>query len=233
MYYHSNQASFIQIGSKEDKESKYVILNERLRNVPEVELEDSALYQHDREKTFAEVSGMSRAGYVQNYKTITTKLKTPVGGYNGLYLTAPIRTLIGPKENIPESVDYYRANAAIQKWYGEYSLPADVYAVKAGTNIAEYGRTHQGLSDKSPIFLKDGYIVVNFDISSVQKGQKNAPHLQYIHAKLMNQWTQMEGFKTENVIDPYGRKLNIKDGDVLFYDAKYSSRNDFLPTVTH
>ncbi|MNC81142.1 hypothetical protein D3C75_1341800 [compost metagenome] len=70
-------------------------------------------------------------------------------------------------------------------------------------------------------------------MSSVQNGQKNAPHLQYIHAKWMNQWAQMEGFKTKDVIDPYDRVLPLQDGDVLFYDAKYSSRNDFLPTVTH
>ena len=46
-----------------------------------------------------------------------------------MILTSPIRTLIGPKTNIPSGVNVDRANAAIQRWYGEYSLPADVYAV--------------------------------------------------------------------------------------------------------
>ncbi|MGG0824578.1 hypothetical protein ABE099_17085, partial [Paenibacillus turicensis] len=232
LYYHTNDKYFIQIGSKEDKESRYVILNERLRNVPQVELEDTARYRYDVEKSFAEVNQMSRAQYLAQYQDKTTKQKTMVGGYGGLFLSAPIRTYIGPKTELPTGVDPYRANAAIQKWYGEYSLPAGVYAVEKGTNIAEYGRTHQGLDDASPIFLKEGYIVVNFDLRSVQNGQKDRPHLQYIHGKLMNQWSQMEGFK-KDVIDPYGRTLPIQDGDVIYYDGKYSSRNDFVPMVTH
>jgi hypothetical protein len=232
LYYHTNDKYFIQIGSKDDKESRYVILNERLRNVPQVELEDTARYQYDVEKSFSEVNQMSRAQYLAQYQDKTTKQKTIVGGYGGLFLSAPIRTYIGPKTELPAGVDPYRANAAIQKWYGEYSIPAGVYAVEKGTNIAEYGRTHQGLDDASPIFLKDGYIVVSFDIRSVQNGQKDQPHLQYIHGKLMNQWSQMEGFK-KDVIDPYGRTLPIEDGDVIYYDGKYSSRSDFVPMVTH
>jgi hypothetical protein len=233
LYYHTNDKYFIQIGSKDDKESRYVILNERLRNVPQVELEDTARYQYDVEKSFSEVNQISRAQYLEQYKDKTTKQKTMVGGYGGLFLIAPIRTYIGPMTELPTGVDPYRANAAIQKWYGEYSIPAGVYAVEKGTNIAEYGRTHQGLDDASPIFLKDGYIVVNFDLRSVQNGQKDSPHLQYIHGKLMNQWSQMEGFKKKDVIDPYGRTLPIEDGDVIYYDGKYSSRSDFVPMVTH
>ncbi|MBP1903630.1 hypothetical protein J2Z32_000242 [Paenibacillus turicensis] len=232
LYYHTNDKYFIQIGSKEDKESRYVILNERLRNVPQVELEDTARYQYDVEKSFSEVNQISRAQYLAQYKDKTTKQKTMVGGYGGLFLSAPIRTYIGPKTELPTGVDPYRANAAIQKWYGEYSIPAGVYAVEKGTNIAEYGRTHQGLDDASPIFLKEGYIVVNFDLRSVQNGQRDTPHLQYIQGKLMNQWSQMEGFK-KDVIDPYGRTLPIQDGDVIYYDGKYSSRSDFVPMVTH
>lgn len=233
LYYHSNDKYFIKIGSEDDKESKYVILNERLRNVPQVELEDTARYQYDVEKTFAEINRISRAQYVEQYKGKTTKQKTTVGGYGGLFLSAPIRTYIGPKADLPIGVNRYRANAAIQKWYGEYSIPAGVYVVMKGTNIAEYGRTHQGLDEASPIFLKDGYIVVNFDIHSVQNGQKDRPHLQYIHGKLMNQWWQMEGFKKDGVVDPYGRTLPVEDGDIIYYDGKHSSRSDFLPMVTH
>ncbi|MBP1903704.1 hypothetical protein J2Z32_000316 [Paenibacillus turicensis] len=232
LYYHTNDKYFIQIGSKDDKEKRYVILNERLRNVPQVELEDTARYQYDVEKSFSEVNQISRAQYLAQYKDKTTKQKTMVGGYGGLFLSAPIRTYIGPKTELPTGVDPYRANAAIQKWYGEYSIPAGVYAVEKGTNIAEYGRTHQGLDDASPIFLKEGYIVVNFDLRSVQNGQRDTPHLQYIQGKLMNQWSQMEGFK-KDVIDPYGRTLPIQDGDVIYYDGKYSSRSDFVPMVTH
>ncbi|MOA29706.1 hypothetical protein D3C78_1507390 [compost metagenome] len=155
-----------------------------------------------------------------------------VGNLSQLRLNEQIRTLSGPKVNIPIGVDNARANAAVQQWYGEYSLPADLYAVRTGTNVAEYGRTHNGLSDQSPIFLKDGYIVVNFNIETVQNGVTSEPHLQYIHAPLMNQWLQMEGFQ-RTVTGPVGEIYPLMDGDVVFYDTNRSSRDDFRSMVTH
>ncbi len=146
-------------------------------------------------------------------------------------LPEQVRTFIGPKSNLPGSVDVERANVAIQKWYGEYSLPAAPYVVQAGVNIAEYGRTHGGLDDQSPIFLKNGYIIVNFEIESIQNGDVNHPHLQYIHAPLMNQW-QMEGF-SRNILDPYGNQFNLLDGDVVFYHADKYSKNDFNAQAPH
>ena len=134
---------------------RYVILNERLRNVPDEELTDTALYKYDHEYTFGQIANIGRAQYVQYYKEKMTKQKTMIGRLSLLQLPANVRTLLGPKSGLPEGVDAARANASIQRWYGEYSLPAELFAVKSGTNVAEYGRTHQGLTDKSPIFLRD------------------------------------------------------------------------------
>ncbi|WP_169823441.1 DUF5704 domain-containing protein [Paenibacillus yonginensis] len=231
LYYRTNSQPFVKIGSEEDQVHRYVILNDRLRNVPEEELEDTASYKYDHEGTggFA-----TKAQYEENYIDKYTKQKTPVGGYSLLLLPEQLRTLIGPKSNLPVSVDPQRANAAIQKWYGEYSLPADPYVVQAGTHLAEYGRTHGGLDEKSPIFLKDGYIIVNFNIETIQEGNLNAPHLQYIHAPMMaqfnrSQW-QMEGFESQ-VSDPFGHLFKLNQGDVVFYHADQSSRDDFSAQV--
>lgn len=98
-------------------------------------------------------------------------------------------------------------------------------------NVAEYGRTHGGLDSKSPIFLKNGYIIVNFNIESIQQGNLKNPHLQYIHAPLMNQW-QLEGFN-RSIQDAYGHRFALKDGDILFYHADKSSRDDFSSQVPH
>ncbi len=232
LYYHTGRQSYVKIGSPLDQVQRYVILNERLRNVPDEELTDTALYKYDHEYTFGQIANIGRAQYVQYYKEKMTKRKTPVGRLSLLQLPANVRTLIGPKSSIPVGADPTRALASIQRWYGEYSLPAELFAVEAGTNIAEYGRTHQGLTDKSPVFLKDGYIVVNFNIETIREGQMGKPHLQYIHAPLMNQWQQMEGFQRK-VTDPYGRDFTLLDGDVVFYHADQSSRDDFQSMVTH
>ncbi|MCM3126698.1 DUF5704 domain-containing protein [Paenibacillus sp. MER 78] len=232
LYYHTKEQNFVQIGSDEDQVQRYVILNERLRNVPAVQLEDTARYKYYHDGSI-HTEMITENAYQNYYQTVSTKMKTPVGGWDLLMLPEQLRTFIGPKTNIPTSAssDVLRANASIQQWYGEYSLPAEPYVVKQGTNIAEYARTNGGLDKNSPLFLTDGYIIVNFNLESIQAGKVGDPYLQYIHAPLMNQW-EMEGYQNR-VFDAYGHAFTLLDGDVVFYHADRSSRDDFSPQVPH
>ncbi|MCQ4086544.1 DUF5704 domain-containing protein [Saccharibacillus sp. JS10] len=229
LYYNDDHRSFIQVGSPEDTQERFVILNDRLRNVPEEELNDTARYKYNHYYSFAEMNGISRDVFIRDYINRFTKLRTPVGGFDLLLLPEQVRTLIGPKTDIPNTVDYPRVNAAVQKWYGQYSLPGDPYVVAKGTNIAEYGRTHGGLTRRSPIFLRDGYIILNFNIESIQNGNLKEPHLQYMNAPLMNQWT-LEGFK-RTVQDSWKHHFTLRDGDLVFYNADKSYKNDFEAQV--
>ncbi|MED5019102.1 DUF5704 domain-containing protein [Paenibacillus chibensis] len=228
LYYNTSTNQFVKIGSASDQVQRYVILNDRLRNAPAVELTDTAGYKYNH---YGQTGRLSLNEYIQNYTNVITKQKTPVGSYSLLILPEQLRTFLRLSENIPASVDRERANVSIQKWYGEYSLPAEPFVVAAGTNVAEYGRTHGGLDSKSPIFLKDGYIVVNFNIESIQEGDLKRPHLQYMNAPLMNQWA-LEGF-SRNIQDAYGNRFGLNDGDVVFYNADQSSRDDFSSQVPH
>lgn len=230
LYYHRGQERLIRIGSAQDLEKRFVVLNSRLRNVPGTELGDTARYQYTYELTVDERNQSSLADYMVTLVDQTSHQKTWVGRYDWMILPASIRTLIGPKTDIPSGVSVDRANAAIQRWYGEYSLPADVYAVPKGTNLESLARQNQ-LDEKASVFLKDGYIVVNFNIETLRDGNTEAPHLQYIYAPLMNQW-QMEGFNNRPV-DSQGRTWLLKDGDVVFYHADQSSRSDFQSQVPH
>ncbi|MFE9276025.1 DUF5704 domain-containing protein [Paenibacillus glucanolyticus] len=227
LYYHSGNRKFIRIGSPQDTEKRYVVLNERLRHVPQDELQDTAAYLYNHGGAPA---GMSAATYAKQYMEKISKSKTWVGRLDWMLLPSGIRTLIGPKAGLPASVDTERANAAIQRWYGEYSLPADVYVVKKGTDLAAYGRANR-LDEKSAIFLKKGYIVVNFNLETIRNGNTAKPHLQYIHGPLMNQW-QLEGYSNTHT-DPYGKRFNLTDGDVVFYHADQSSKGDFKSQVPH
>lgn len=230
LYYHRGQERLIRIGSVQDLEKRFVVLNSRLRNVPGTELGDTARYQYTYELTADERNQSSLADYMVTLVDQTSHQKTWVGRYDWMILPASIRTLIGPKTDIPSGVSVDRANAAIQRWYGEYSLPADVYTVPKGTNLESLARQNQ-LDEKASVFLKDGYIVVNFNIETLRDGNTEAPHLQYIYAPLMNQW-QMEGFNNRPV-DSQGRTWPLKDGDVVFYHADQSSRSDFQSQVPH
>lgn len=230
LYYHRGQERLIQIGSAQDLEKRYVVLNSRLRNVPGIELSDAARYEYTYELSADERRRKSLAEHMVQVVAQTSHQKTWTGRYNWMILTAPIRTLIGPKTNLPASVSADRVNAAIQRWYGEYSLPADVYAVPKGTNLEALSRK-SSLDEKSTIFLKNGYIIVNFNIESVRNGNTAAPHLQYIHAPLMNQW-QLEGFH-RSPANSNGSSWPLRDGDILFYDASQSSRSDFQAQAPH
>ncbi len=235
LYYHTNAKKFIKIGSADDKVERYVILNQRLRNVPVSQLTDTAGYKYDKYYTPAQLNGRSKQEYTNWYIDKYTKQKTPVGWFSLLILPEQLRTFIGPKTGLPYGVDEQRANTSVQKWYAEYSLPAAPYVVSKGLNIAEWGRTHGGLDEKSPIFLKDGYIIVNFNIETIQDGDTKNPYLQYINAPEMlptgSQW-KLEGFRSL-VRDAYGYQYQLLQGDVVFYHANKSSRDDFQSMLPH
>lgn len=231
LYYSRDDEPLIQVGSPEDKEERYVILNDRLRSVTEEELTDTARYKYNNYYGFSEMYNVSRNLFIADYIERFTKLKTPIGRISLLLLPEQLRTFIGPKINLPASVDTERANAAEQKWYGEYSLPGDPYVVAKGTNLAEYGRTHRGMTKRDPIFLREGYVIVNFNIESIRNGELTNPHLQYIHAPLMNQWN-LEGYK-RGVKDAWGNTFSLQDGDVVFFNADKSYKDDFEVQVPH
>lgn len=227
LYYHSGNRHFIRIGSREDTEKRFVILNERLRNVPQSELMDTAAVLF---RQGVGPHGMSADEYTRKYANSLSKKRIWVGRYDWLLLPPGVRTFIGPKSGLPGGIDSLRSNAAIQKWYGEYSIPSDVYVVPKGTNLAAYARGKR-LDEKSDVFLKNGYVIVNFNIETVRNGNIAEPHLQYIHAPLMNQW-KLEGFQGTHRT-PSGIIFSLIDGDVVFYHADQSSREDFRSEVTH
>ncbi|WP_230633105.1 DUF5704 domain-containing protein [Paenibacillus athensensis] len=223
LYYHSATKRFVQVGSSDDVEKRYVTLDARLRNVPRQELIDTAA-------TIWSLSGSSGAQqpFIEQYLKNSQK-PTYVGGYDILLLPPQLRTFVGSMQ-VPSGVNAARAHASIQRWYGEYSLPSAPYVVPKGFNLSEYGRTHR-LDDHAPIFLKDGYIIVNFNIETIQNRELTHPHLQYKNAPLDNQW-QMEGYQ-RSFVDPYGATFPLLDGDIVFYHADLSSYDDFGTGGTH
>ncbi|CAM3660632.1 MULTISPECIES: DUF5704 domain-containing protein [Paenibacillus] len=223
LYYHSGSQRFIRIGSSDDVEKRYVTLDARLRNVPKQELTDTAA-------TLWSLNGSpgARQTFIDQYVKDAQK-PTYVGGYDIMLLPPQLRTFVGSMQ-VPSGIDAARANASVQRWRGDYSLPAAPYVVPKGFNLAEYGRTHR-LDDHAPVFLKDGYIIVNFNIETIRNQDLNHPHLQYKNAPLDNQW-RMEGFQP-SFVDPYGATFSLLDGDVVFYHANLSSYDDFGTGGTH
>ncbi|OAB44608.1 hypothetical protein PGLA_07800 [Paenibacillus glacialis] len=236
LYYHTDTKKFVKIGSAPDQERRNITLNKRLRNVPVADIVNTGGSIYDMNTGWS----MTRGQYLLSFQKRSTE-PTYVGGYNIQLLPSPLRTFINTFDRPANaSASPARTNASIQQWYGEYSLPAAVYVVAKGTDLAAYGRSNK-LDEKSPIFLREGYISLNFDIETIRNADLNKPHLQYIHGPLDNQWWDMEGFDSSDgvrdrlITDPYGVQFQyiLKDGDVVFYDASKSSYDDYAPNGTH
>ncbi|MBR2569502.1 MAG: hypothetical protein IKE34_10005, partial [Paenibacillus sp.] len=170
---------------------------------------------------------LSKSQYVEQWRRLAEE-KTAIGSYTDLMLPERLRLFIGPAASqIPPSVHAARAEASVQQWYGEFNVPAQVYIVPKGFDLSR----QFNFNDKAPFFLKDGYLIVNFDIKTIRNGRKEAPHLQYIHAPLTNQW-QREGGRSE-VNLPSGALIPLRDGDIIFYYGNRSSLEDYQVGGTH
>lgn len=259
VYYHDDNDYFVKIGSDADKTYREVILNDALRGVEREQLIATADfasrhitdYNSRYQEVYNEVGG-AKDKFIDKYIKDLSKTPIQTGTYGFQVLNGNLRTFIGPEEDeVPNSpmVEAEDIVAREQHWYGEYSLPSNVYVVEKQEpqydengveipqvdKIAGYGQQHR-LNENSSIFKKKGYIVVNFNIETIQNGNVDESHLTYHTspnpgAPLNNQW-QMEGFEYQ-FIDGYGKTFSLNDGDMVFYHANRSSFDDFNSNVTH
>lgn len=164
--------------------------------------------------------------------------KCTMYSYSLIKLLSPFRTYIGWNyaariSSLPSFADAAAATGEtrqsltkyMQRWYGNYKLPADVYAVESGFDVYGYMKGH-GIDFSEDFWLRNGYIIVNFSIVTVDKDGKE--HLSYINARnyLNNSNCSMwllEGPAVEKT-DSKGVNFNFKAGDFLLYycDRKYA-----------
>lgn len=123
---------------------------------------------------------------------------------------------------------------SVQVWSGEYQLPADTRIVAASCDLDQYIRTHGNrISTHDSVFLKDGYLVVQFEILTVENGKW---HLSYINPEneqkgYCNMWKR-QGFSYERV-DAHGTRFHFLDGDFLLFDLKQTLHRDYESWGTH
>ncbi|MGE7988785.1 DUF5704 domain-containing protein [Lysinibacillus fusiformis] len=237
LYYHDDNNYFVKIGSDKDKTYRTVALNETMRNVPKNEITNNALHYYnfaDRFNLKETTSQYYETAFARYYARYMSKEPVQTGPYGWQIQNWKLRTYRGPlATQVPPNtmVPPKEIVTKEQTWYGEYSLPAKLYVVPQNANIQEAGRVGM-LNENHPLFLKDGFIIVNFDIETINEGDLNNPYLSYYKAHYMSQWTNMEGFKS-SFVDGYGNTFNLQEGDVIFYHADQSSLDDFKSSITH
>ena len=198
---------FVKVGSTKDGENKkYIKLGDPYRNVPEADLKDTSQQLDIAEGTLKN----QQAG---------------IGTFAGIKLEKSLRTFVGDITNLPSGVNKDKVKKSVQKWYGEYYMPDMVYAVPKGYNVTEYARKNNGLTGKESIWLKDGYIIVNFDIETVKNGETAPGVLSYGKAPNSDMW-EIEGYGDQKR-DSSGAVFTLEEGDVIYYYANKRASDDY------
>lgn len=152
-----------------------------------------------------------------------------------LVLTALDRSYV-PVENRNVSDPVSRAQS-VQVWEGAYQLSPDLYLMDADIDLDDYIRQRGGrIGQRDPVFLRDGYLLVQFEIRTYPAKLSGTGHLSYANisndaAGYCNMW-RLQGFSYERT-DCFGNRFVFADGDCLLFDTKYSLHSDYESWGTH
>lgn len=180
--------------------------------------------------------------------TTYSKIKYQFGemySYSDIRLTSQFRTFIGldyashiagmpsfaevreQRKETELSLSKY-----MQRWYGTYKLPTDIHVVPKGYDVKGHLRKH-GIDYHEDFWLKDGYIIVNFNIESCDKnGNRHLSYTNgynYINNGHCSMWVMEGGAvgKTDNT----GAAFRLYAGDVVFYYTSKKHSDDYYGRV--
>ncbi len=153
--------------------------------------------------------------------------------YTPIILTAENRSFLPVyQKNV---IDTSICERSVQLWSGNFRLPDDIYAVSADINLTQYIKNKSGrVRQDESIFLKGGYILVQFEILSMQDGAVN---LSYINAEnaenkgCCNMWKR-QGFAYERSFSN-GSVFKFTDGDLFLFDMEKTINTDYESMGTH
>ncbi len=121
------------------------------------------------------------------------------------------------------SYDSMNFKNSMQTWYGQYKIPSDILISPKGA-VEDYLKNGADFIDGTEDFwLKDGYVVLNFDIKSKQDGDNN--HLQYYSSTDASMWGNEKGKDSDNPDPSVNPDTNIPEqpGDIGIIPLKYNS----------
>nr|MCR5785499.1 hypothetical protein [Eubacterium sp.] len=207
---------FVKVGGERDK-----------RNLKYVTLGGDGKYSitTENERLLGKYVAYSLSGEWEDIYT-----KTPLYSYGKIRLGRSMRVYGGCESGEGFDIKTYRAQ---QIWYGEYCLPPRVYVLEKGTqkeNGEILSSKITGLEDE---FLKDGYIVVKFNITAKRNGLSD---LLYENAEnAANGYCNMWSVENFGLIrkDANENIWRFEYGDVLLFDTKNGIFKDYFSMGTH
>jgi len=219
----------VQMGSKLDKTNvKTMEAGLPYTGIPTTEMKDTAI-----------ILKMKYAKFIYSRDFIFT--------FKDIRISSTFRTFVNKDytNTIAKSNQYAKIEAAgttkdtmmkqMQSWYSSYYLPGIMHAVDPkdvpkGLTVFEYAQ-QKGISFKEDFWKTDGYIIVNFDIITIDSNGNE--RLSYINAtNYLNNgnncmWT-MEGAPLSKK-DHSNNTFNFRAGDFIMYYANKSIQDDYSP----
>lgn len=121
----------------------------------------------------------------------------------------------------------------IQQWSGTYQIPPDVYVVDADIDLKEYVQQKKRIKTTDEVFLRGGYIVVHFEIRTLDAGEAalSYENSQNADAGYCNMW-KVEGYRNVRT-DGNGVTFFFQDGDVMVFDQTKNMLTDYRVMGTH
>lgn len=195
--------------------------------IPKTELKNTALLKNTSYKKFvAQVEAMFSFSNIKLNSAFRTYVNQD---YSKSILTSSDAAAITAKGITSADIDIRK-----QRWYGEYYIPGTAMAVKSGFDVYDYADKY-GVDMSEDFWLTNGYIIVNYDIYTID--QNGNQRLSYTNASnyLNNgnccMWV-MEGYQLQKT-DYEDTTFSFMIGDVILYDAEACVNDDYVVGGTH
>ncbi len=196
--------------------------------IPEAELKNTAAVMNT---SYAKIANQYSTMYSYSQIRLLKAFRTYIGTDYASYISkhssfAEVKNATGLTTT---SLSKY-----MQRWYGTYKIPTDVHAAPAGIDVFGYLKKH-GIDYKEDFWLKDGYLIVNFNIVTID--DKGKEHLSYINgSNYLNKgncsmWV-MEGAPLEKT-DNKGNVFKLKAGDFIMYYIDKKATDDYTGSLYH
>ncbi len=131
--------------------------------------------------------------------------------------------------------DTERFRYSMQTWYGQYSVPSELFIVDLnkhpGFDMETYMSTANGglgIQEDDPVFEKSGYLIINFNIRTYKSGKA---HLTYSGGTAGGNMWETEGFNTSPLSGDPTPITSFEEGDVVVIDLDKSVQDKYSPGI--
>ena len=248
IYYHDTNQYFVKYGSQQDISNLKIVsladsqFESSVYDYGEGYRTD---YFHTQELTYtvnvddtqelqsnliSEYLNRDISSYTVSGVKMSHKLRVLTGNYGQLQMAADgegnlarddgyYKELTGVGGEASIGSYYGKFMSSMQTWHGQYKIPDQLFVCAKDTDLVDYALNNE-LNEQSDIWFKDGYLVLNFYIFSVNDGDN---HLQYFSRQnafaAENMWMTEGGRQTVSVNE---NQIELLPGDVAIIDMNQS-----------